>query len=427
MAPPNPSSRPHYYKIVNKQQTASASLLFAQHKETKERVVIKILRDYKVTRYSLATSEERLQYQREALYWNKVFTLQVYMGVARILGWSYNPDSIVIGEIIENPSRENTVPNAEYALVMHELPTARRLDILLKDRDEMKLQSHIHLLTEYVAYMHTKLIEPPIFSMDSPIWGSFEQVQKKLEENLNLLDLVLISSENDTPDSSILLKVTLWQMIPQSWYQRYQEYHIKHCRGDLKFSKRLRDILDPLKENLRQVFRVKPYRQYLEQRIKEHRIKRCHGDLKAPHIWIAPYSPCFHGEAWKYVCVLDAIDFNPTFYNIDVLSDLAMLIIDIQARTQSPELANLMIEGYLELTDQKDEVSRSVLAYYLVEKAIMWAAVSIVYDDLPELGLTFLKIAEQHMKDLMDGDLIWRADTLIGIPPLTSLLAYHSK
>ena len=98
--------------------------------------------------------------------------------------------------------------------------------------------------------------------------------------------------------------------------------------------------------------------------------------------------------------ILDAIDFNPEFYNIDTLSDLAMLVIDIQARTKSPSLADLIVEDYLRDTMQQDEVSRSVLAYYCVEKAIVGAAVSIVDDHLPDLGLAFWKVANLRMGDL---------------------------
>jgi len=40
------------------------------------------------------------------------------------------------------------------------------------------------------------------------------------------------------------------------------------------------------------------------------------------------------------ICLsLDAIDFNPMYSYIDILSDFAMLVIDIQARTKSRELA----------------------------------------------------------------------------------------
>jgi hypothetical protein len=41
-----------------------------------------------------------------------------------------------------------------------------------------------------------------------------------------------------------------------------------------------------------------------------------------------------------------------------------------------------------------------VLGYYLVEKAIVGAAVSIVYDDLPQLGQSFLKVATTRLQTL---------------------------
>lgn len=407
VAPPNPSSKPHYYKIVNKQHTASASLLFAQHRETKERVVIKILRDHKITRYRLVTSEEQLRYQLEALYWNKKFTPQVYMGVARILGWSYNPDSIVIGEIIENPTKENIVPNAEYALVMHELPMDRRLDILLNKGDEISLQNYIRILSEYVAYMHIELVGAPLPSENNFMWGNFEQLQKKLEHNLALIDLLLKTNENGQYSSSKALRDIFSHLHLQSLYRRNPVHQLIHNSRELKVSDEQKDTLDKLKSNLRKILRQNPYQRYFEKRIQQQRIKRCHGDLKAPHIWITPYNYLSDTEPWEYVRVIDAIDFNPTYCNIDILSDLAMLLLDIQARTKSSMLTNRLLEDYLRLTGQEDEISRSVLAYYLIEKAIMWTAVSIIYDDLPNLGLAFLDIANNHMADV---------DTLFEIP-----------
>ena len=41
-----------------------------------------------------------------------------------------------------------------------------------------------------------------------------------------------------------------------------------------------------------------------------------------------------------------------------------------------------------------------VLGYYLVEKAIIGAAVSILYDNMPDLGLDFLEVANIRMIDL---------------------------
>jgi hypothetical protein len=122
--------------------------------------------------------------------------------------------------------------------------------------------------------------------------------------------------------------------------------------------------------------------------------------LKAQHIWIASQDHWCGQEIWNNVSILDAADFNPSYTNIDVLSDLALLIIDIQARTRSSFLADLLAQNYLQYTDQQDEVSGAVLAYYLVEKAIVGAAISIVYDNLPELGLAFLEAAELRLKCL---------------------------
>jgi hypothetical protein len=61
------------------------------------------------------------------------------------------------------------------------------------------------------------------------------------------------------------------------------------------------------------------------------------------------------------VKLLDAIDFNPLFCNIDILSDFAMLVIDVWARTWSATLAHRMIDNYLQLTHQDDMLPRPYL------------------------------------------------------------------
>jgi aminoglycoside phosphotransferase family enzyme len=106
--------------------------------------------------------------------------------------------------------------------------------------------------------------------------------------------------------------------------------------------------------------------------------------LKAPNIWIAPYELSSNVESEEIVRVLDAIDFNPSYCNIDILSDLAMLAIDLEVRTKSSVLADLMIDEYLENTGQDDKIARLVLSYYLVEKAYVGSAISFVYDNAPK-------------------------------------------
>ena len=61
-----------------------------------------------------------------------------------------------------------------------------------------------------------------------------------------------------------------------------------------------------------------------------------------------------------------------------------MLVIDIQTRTRYSALADAMIDHYLKLTNQDEQVARTVLGYYLVEKAIVGAVISVLYNDLPQ-------------------------------------------
>ena len=162
----------------------------------------------------------------------------------------------------------------------------------------------------------------------------------------------------------------------------------------------MRNAFIRLRDQLLHAFTYYPYQRFFEQRIQQQRIKRCHGDLKAQNILIAQYKPWNDGDLWRRIWILDTIDFNPSYSNIDVLSDLAMLIIDVQVRMKTPWLADFMVDEYLSVTKQQDEVSRFVLSYYLVEKAFVGAAISIVYDNLPDLGWGYLEVAKMRMEDL---------------------------
>lgn len=361
----SPTPGCNYYRIEDIQQSECALVLFTQHALTSECLVIKVLREYKDTRYSLETMGKRQQCQLEALRQNRVFTPEVYIGLACIDALDLDQKSICIDKIIKNPTQEMLDPGAEYALIMQQLPEDRRLDYLLKEKEDAILRSHVLLLATYAAYMHKHLVVS-VPSEDGVQCGSYKQLQKKLLHNFGLLDLVLTMSINDHGDT-------------------YNQ---------------LEDRLSRLKKTLYQIFTQSYYKHYFEQRVAESRIKHCHGDLKAPNIWIASQDHWTGQEVWKKVSILDAVDFNQSYMNIDVLSDLALLVVDIQTRTQSSLLADLLTENYLKYTDQQDEASRAVLAYYLVEKAIVGAAISIVYDNLPDLGWAFLETAEMRLKCL---------------------------
>ena len=153
-----------------------------------------------------------------------------------------------------------------------------------------------------------------------------------------------------------------------------------------------------MKEKFQEVVKQKFYPQYFRMRVSSGYIKLCHGDIKSPHIWIA--SDDSTGEQpWNFN-LLDAIDFNDMYNHIDILSDFAMLIADVQARTQSTAIVDQMIAAYLHKTNQDNEIARTVLDYYIMEKAIVGTAISILYDDKAELGRSFLKVAQNRLQSM---------------------------
>ncbi len=348
------------YKIESILEFESAWILFTEHTTKPKRLVMKVLRGYKDTRYSLETRDKRQQCQLEALQRNRTYTPEVYLGLARIFDFSPPFDYIRIGELIEKPSQEILDPDAEYALLMEQLPDNRRLDTLLQTDDATFVGHLVRVLAEYVAYMHVNLT-PSLSLEEASRWGSYEQLHDKLLKNLQILDLVPTISE--------------------------------YCKRICP-----KERIDSLRKSVLELFSQSRYLDYFQQRIWTQRIKRCHGDIKSPNIWMIPSRD---GENGQCIKILDAIDFNPSYSNIDILSDFAMLVIDIQTRTHSSELADAMIDHYLALTGQNEPVARAVLGYYLVEKALVGTYISFVYDDLPNLGLSLLEVAEKRINCLM--------------------------
>jgi len=395
------------YDIEHIRQSECACLLFARHTITKKRVVMKILHKYKDTRYSLATPQDRQKSQLEALQLNKMFTPEIYLGLARIRDFDRYKKVIVIDDVLNNPVNNSLESNAEYALVMEELPQNSRLDYLLNTENKASLQRYLQLLTQHVAFMHKHINQEPspISDEDNIQWGSSKQLHRKLTHNLAFADLVLKKSRNgqcSVPYRWVsLARNALAHTLEPNKYQRFLAF-FDLILAESKSSQYVfyHKQLESIKDGLTSVFAQIQYQQHFEQRVKNKCIKRCHADLKSTNIWIMPYNDSYAEVDDKRVLVLDAVDFNPLYSNIDILSDFATLVVDVQARTKSLSLAKFMVENYLQHTEQEDEVSKSVLAYYLVEKAIVGAVVSILYDSLPALGRSYLKVAEMRMEDL---------------------------
>ena len=97
---------------------------------------------------------------------------------------------------------------------------------------------------------------------------------------------------------------------------------------------------------------------------KEHGcIRECHGDLHLGNI------ARIEGE----LTVFDCIEFNDTMRWIDVMSEVAFTVMDLQDRGR-PDFAHRFLNAYLEITG--DYAGLSVLRLYLVYRAMVRAKVA---------------------------------------------------
>ena len=370
------------YSVVDYHNSESAVVYLPLINEDGVSIAIKRLKAYKDKRYNLLTPAKRQACQLEAYFWNRIFNsgmtgaFEIYMGLALLCREHTTeeneipPQSVCLGPIFD-PMNETLISDKDYVLVMKYLPDSWRLDNIIKEHenDLGELWNQIMPLIEHVAHLYIDATTN-LTQKESIRWGKAEQLRRKLAQNLQLLKMAL------------------------------KEQRMSHKSYQL------------LRSELQKILKKTTYTDNFQKRIEAGFIRRCHGDLKAPNIWIAPteelarkYISGIRGEsteqkAKNFIWLLDAIDFNLSYCNIDVLSDFALLVVDIHARTGSEELANEMINYYLSRTEQEDHIARAVLAYYLVEKSIMSAAVSIKFDNNIALGEAYLRIAELRLKAL---------------------------
>ncbi|WP_245458249.1 bifunctional aminoglycoside phosphotransferase/ATP-binding protein [Mesorhizobium sp. M6A.T.Cr.TU.016.01.1.1] len=105
------------------------------------------------------------------------------------------------------------------------------------------------------------------------------------------------------------------------------------------------------------------HRELLDRRSAAGEIRRCHGDLHLRNICL------FDGEP----CLFDCIEFNDQIASIDVLYDLAFLLMDLWHRG-FPELANLVVNRYLDEAD--DEDGFILLPFFMAVRAAVRAHVT---------------------------------------------------
>jgi aminoglycoside phosphotransferase family enzyme/predicted kinase len=237
----------------------------------------------------------------------------------------------------EHPSLAGEGPVIEYAVKMVQFPQQAQLDRLL---DAGKLRStHIDAIAQMIADFHrdTEVAD------DSMVYGSPEQVAQPVVEN--------------------------FAQIREQYRGRAEEQAWSGLLDDLE------QWADKSFITLRPLF---------EERKEGRCIRECHGDLHLRNLaWLDDAPLAF-----------DCIEFNPALRWIDVISEVAFLTMDLQAR-QQPELAQRLLNAYLENTG--DYAGTRVLTFYLFYRAMVRAKVDAIRACQPGIGDTEKEEAEKDL------------------------------
>jgi len=178
---------------------------------------------------------------------------------------------------------------------------------------------------------------------------------------------------------------------------------IEKVADDTKFG-RADTVMLPVQENFKQISQLKGIKkpeildylldwseqqQCALQSVFNHRkrngfIRLCHGDLHLANIALID----------EQIVPFDGIEFNPTLYWIDVISDIAFLVMDLQHKQQS-DLAFQFLNEYLQQTG--DYGGLKLLAFYLHYRAMVRAKVSaITASQKPDSKEGQLALADYH-------------------------------
>ncbi len=217
----------------------------------------------------------------------------------------------------------------EYAIKMAQFPQSAQLDNMLA-AGELKAEQ-MDEIAEMVANFH-QTVE---VAGDAMAYGNKETISQPIKENFTQINEHL----DTTPYADTLSALSMW--------------------SSSEFVK------------LKPVF---------EQRKANGFIRECHGDMHLRNmVWLNTGPSAF-----------DCIEFNPQLRWIDVISEVAFLVMDLQDRQQY-QLANRFLNVYLEVTG--DYAGLSVLPYYLCYRALVRAKVNT-------LRLEQKKIPEEERKQI---------------------------
>ncbi len=156
---------------------------------------------------------------------------------------------------------------------------------------------------------------------------------------------------------------------PEAVYAAMQE-NFDQIRPMIE-DKSLLDQLDNLEAWTQTTF--ERHRELIAARRAKGFVRECHGDLHLANI------TQFEGR----VTVFDCIEFNEPFRWIDVINDLAFLLMDLESRREH-SLANLILNTYLEYRDDYDALP--LLPLYKAYRALVRGKIALFTLGNPSLS-----------------------------------------
>jgi hypothetical protein len=221
-------------------------------------------------------------------------------------------DVVPITGSVERPRWGGPGPAIEYAVKMRQFPPEARLDLVLA-RGELT-PARLDTLVEAVAEFHGR---SAVAGIATP-FGTPERVAERVRENLVTIQERAIAPEDDP---------------------RIQELARESEAGSAVLAKTFTG------------------------RKRDGFVRECHGDLHLGNI------------AWvdEQPLIFDCIEFNEDLRWIDVMSEIAFLVMDLSDRGAAP-LAHRALNAYLEATG--DYAGLRVFGYYHAYRALVRAKVA---------------------------------------------------
>ncbi|GAA3584387.1 hypothetical protein [Snuella lapsa] len=101
------------------------------------------------------------------------------------------------------------------------------------------------------------------------------------------------------------------------------------------------------------------HKDLFSERLARHFIRNVHGDLHAGNVFIMN----------KHISIIDCIEFDPTYRNIDLLDDIAALLVDLDFYGRADD-AKMFLTSYNKQLNAPHFFNQTLLNYYKMQRAV---------------------------------------------------------